>query len=1045
MKYWPEKTEVSRKDNPGKKGLTTGKTRERGLIIFYGIRWNDGSNDYVAEDQLDLLEEVVNNDPFEIITNGRFSRSIDMRRSLTHVYLSGRLANLVYSMGVTNTDFIPYQYKPLLTLLESPADGILIADEVGLGKTIEAGLIWTELRAREDMRRLLIVCPAMLREKWKFELKNRFGVDSQFVNASTFKDELHEAFQSGSPKAWIASYQSIRPPKSWIPGTEQKGKRLSSKALLANFLDDKSEEDPLIDLVVFDEAHYMRNPNSSAYNLGELLREVSHYKVLLSATPINLKNDDLYHLLKLCDPENFQFRNSFQDMINSNMPLVKARDAALRKNSTSEEIISFIKEASENDLLSQSRQLSSILENPPTDQDLKSAQYRAEIAASLERVNLLAHVVTRTRKRDVQFERPKRNVIPEQVPMSDEERKFYDFVTDATRDFAWKRGISDGFLLATPQRQVSSCPAAFARAWIGDGDCQDLVDELTEQVWDVEEDESVGDIEYEDSGGSLKEFLYSNRPRNINVDELEKNDSKFKRLVEVLEGYFSENKNEKVILFTTFRSTALYLSKKLTASRIKSLLIWGGIDVPKQDLINEFRDDSNIRILVSTEVASEGVDLQFCKLLINYDLPWNPMRIEQRIGRIDRLGQQSKVIYIWNLFYKDTIDERILGRLLSRLKIFEGALGEPEPIIGETIKRLESTLLTSKLSEEDENAEIERATIALENIKIRQDELEKNAAQMIAHGGLILDRISAAEELSRKVTDNDLMIYVKDFLSQHALGHQFSLDLNSDTYTIQLPQLIINDLDEFCRRNGLNGQTVLLNGLPKQFKFINKVTTSKNRFWEVIHQFHPLIRFINERLRFLDEGFCPVVAVNVSKNEDLAIKNGIYLFVIRKWTFKGVKEEEWLQSCICSINNGEILENDLGETLINIARTKGHDWLDASNLISPDLVKTRLDELEMHLANFYQRALQKKQDENSDRLTFQINSIEKHLKNRLEILNGVLYRHQINNRSGLEKATQSKITKLNTKMIQKIEAIRQREKITPDQKLICLGVLNYGG
>ena len=316
---------------------------------------------------------------------------------------------------------------------------------------------------------------------------------------------------------------------------------------------------------------------------------------------------------------------------------------------------------------------------------------------------------------------------------------------------------------------------------------------------------------------------------------------------------------------------------------------------------------------------------------------------------------------------------------------------------------------------------------------------------MIAHGGLILDRISAAEELSRKVTDNDLIIYVRDFLAQHALGHQFLFDLVSNTYTIQLPQLMINDLDEFCRRNGLNGQTVLLSGLPKQFKFINKVTISKNRLWEVIHQFHPLIRFINERLKFLDDGFCPVVAVNVSKNEELCTDKDIYLFVIRKWTFKGVKEEEWLQSCVCSIHSGEILENDLGETLVNIARTKGQDWLEASSAISSNLATKRLDELELHLENLYQRALQKKQDENSDRLMFQINGIEKHLKSRLKILKGVMYRHETNNRSSLVKATQSKMSKLEIKMFQKIEAIKQREKITPDQKLVCVGVLNYGG
>jgi SNF2 family DNA or RNA helicase len=128
------------------------------------------------------------------------------------------------------------------------------------------------------------------------------------------------------------------------------------------------------------------------------------------------------------------------------------------------------------------------------------------------------------------------------------------------------------------------------------------------------------------------------------------------------------------------------------------MLLWGNMRESKQDLINEFRERPELRVLVSTEVAAEGVDLQFSRLLINYDLPWNPMRVEQRIGRIDRLGQKAKVIYIWNLFYQDTIDERILGRLLTRLKIFEEALGEPEPIIGETIQRLEYKLLTSRLT-----------------------------------------------------------------------------------------------------------------------------------------------------------------------------------------------------------------------------------------------------------------------------------------------------------------------------------------------------------
>lgn len=1038
---WEKGTEVRRADNPGKLGATTGQVRARGGVAYYGVRWRDGTSDYVAEDQLELTSTAHSDDPYALIESGRLGRSEDLRRSLTHVHLSGRLANLVYSMGVTNTEFFPHQYKPLLTLLESPANGLLIADEVGLGKTIEAGLIWTELRAREDMRRLLIVCPAMLREKWRDELKYRFGIDASIVNAAQLVEELKHSSSFGPSKAWIASYQAMRPPRSWKPGAEPAGKKIPARTQLANLLDENATEDPLVDLVVFDEAHYMRNPESAAHTLGGMLREVSHQRVLLSATPINLANEDLYHLLRLCDPDHFQYPTSFQEMLEANRPLVLARDSALRRNSTVEEIIGHVKSAAGSELLQNSRQLAAILDDPPTDEKLKSVEYRAELASSLERVNLLGHVVTRTRKRDVQMERPRREVTPEKVPMTDAERRFYTYVTEVTRDYAWRRGISDGFLLATPQRQVCSCPAAFARAWLS-GDTG-LADEMAEVAMEDGE-ESDDESEFEDISATLKEFLIANRPRDLDASELERSDSKLARLVEVLSSYFADHPDEKVILFTSFRPTARYLAERLSSSGMRSMLLWGNMSESKQDLINEFREHPELRVLVSTEVAAEGVDLQFCRLLINYDLPWNPMRVEQRIGRIDRLGQKAKVIYVWNLFYQETIDERILGRLLTRLKVFEQALGEPEPVIGETIQRLEAKLLTSKLTPVEEDAEIERARLALENVRLRQEELEKNAAQMIAHGGLILERITAARELSRRVTESDLIVYVRDFLARHAPGHQFSQLDEPNLFAIRLPVNVAAELDDFCRRTGQIGQTMLGSGMIRYCRFLNSVTTLSSRAWEPIHQFHPLIRFIGDKLTRLEEGFYPVVAIRLDLEYEPGVPAGDYMFAIRRWTFKGVKEEEWLQAAVCDMTTSAVLEDAAGEALMNLARLHGRDWLEASNVAGPKTMAARLDDLELHLANAYTRATKRKQDENADRLMFQLHGIDQHLADRLRVLEDIRGRHEVASRGSLVKATQGRIDKLRARMNLKREQVLQRERVVPDQALVCAGILRVG-
>jgi hypothetical protein len=144
---FPEGKQLYLKGDPGRIGTCTGRIRERAGICMVQVRFGNSSTSWYPDFELDFLDEPPPEDA-EAIRTGRFGRAVDLRRKLTHIQLSWRLADLVYSMGTTNTDFYAHQYKPVLSFPESPSRGLLIADEVGLGKTIEAGLIWTELRAQ---------------------------------------------------------------------------------------------------------------------------------------------------------------------------------------------------------------------------------------------------------------------------------------------------------------------------------------------------------------------------------------------------------------------------------------------------------------------------------------------------------------------------------------------------------------------------------------------------------------------------------------------------------------------------------------------------------------------------------------------------------------------------------------------------------------------------------------------------------------------------------------------------------------------------------
>lgn len=555
-------------DNPARVGITTGKVRELHGDSYAQVQFPDRAQ-YCLPDDLELVEDFES--AWDLALEGRFGRADDLRRCMTHLRLSGRLANLIYSMEATNTDFYPHQFTPVLRFLDSPARGILIADEVGLGKTIEAGLIWTELRSREDASKLLIICPAMLREKWRRELLNRFGVKADILNAADLKSRI-EDIQEGRIHdcAAICSMQGLRPQRDW----EDAETGSSSSSQLARYLDSLGDLEPVFDLVVIDEAHYMRNPETLTNELGRLVRNVSAHLVLLSATPIHLGNKDLFYLLSLLDEDTFQDVNVFDSVLRANQPLVQLRDHLRRASMPSADVVAALRRAESYSYMGKRRQLRSLIENAPTDEQLSNRDFRLALADKVDRANPVSNVVSRTRKREVEEWRSIREPHPEKIPQSPIELRFYERVSERILELAEDYSSGKGFLLVTPQRQMaSSIPAAF-RAWTG-GRRGNNGEELYEMGFEADEG-------YDDRPvlSAVRDAVY-----DFQYEQLVAGDSKFNRLLEVVGGLLRNNPNEKIVLFSYFKETLRYLNERLAESGISSVLLMGGARIDKDAVI----------------------------------------------------------------------------------------------------------------------------------------------------------------------------------------------------------------------------------------------------------------------------------------------------------------------------------------------------------------------------------------------------------------------------------------------------------------------------
>jgi superfamily II DNA or RNA helicase len=1013
-------TVVRLRNNPSCAGQITGETQVLREQTYWRVRLADGSG-FKMLPAAQLEAEVEAPDPMALLREGRFCDAAVLRRLLIHHRLTGRLRDVIYSMDVTDTEFHAYQFKPVIKLLASPPQGLLIADEVGLGKTIEAGLIWTELVARFDAYRLLVICPKSLTEKWRQELWQKFSVDAKIVDAGELLQYLQREVEGSDGFAVIASLPSIRAPSDWEDGNT------SNRAKLTRFLVEREGQDPLIDCLIFDEAHHLRNSDTASHAVARRLMDVADYKLLLSATPINLHREDLRNLLRLIDPDTFENPYMFDVLAEENKPLVAAREKALDPGTQLAELISIIRDIPRGEILKIDRQLKNLIGELDRSGLDDSKKLRNRVAAQLEEMSLLGSIVNRTRRRDVNDLKVERRVAHHRWKMTEDERAFYDLISKVVREHAWTLNASELFLLATPQRLISSSLTAACAHWRSKA-----------------EDLSLDDPdEYDRLDAPLVSKLSNACDDDRLVARLEANDTKLDGLLAALRQNWVADPREKIIVFSSFKVTLDYLARRLKQEGIAVEVMHGGVKEERTSILARFQATDGPSVLLTSEVGGEGLDIQFCRSLINYDLPWNPMKVEQRIGRIDRIGQKSPSVSVVSLISAATIEERIYERLYRRLLTIEETLGAFEAILGSEIAGLEQRLLDPNLTEEELAAEIDRRAFAIEERYRQERELEEEAPGLIAHGDMILDRIEENHRPERQVRGDDLADYVHEVLANRYPGSRIDdVSGEPDVKEVVLSAAAHHAFKQMLSRAG-RVRTRLNRDMRVRAAFGRFPGVPKSV--ERITAVHPLVRFAAELRKEAGRSISlqPVVSVNVSASKVGDLPSGTYIGAIERWSVEGAVRVDRLAFAAASFDAGR-LDPQAAEQLIQGALREGCSL--ASDAGPDHLVGIAEELVARELYERFEAFVGEEEARHHDRADTGLARIEGQREKRLDDVCNKIIGWRVSGDPGklrLIPAEQAKLDKLLARLDHKREELEEaRERFAFQQDLVGLAVID---
>lgn len=666
-----------------------------------------------------------------------------LHAALTALQLCHPSTSSLYSLFASRIHFVPYQFRPVIKLIQADRPRLLIADEVGVGKTIEAGLILKELQARRELRSVLVICPKALvsERKWMEELK-RF--DEQFVHldGDSLRYCIEETHLDG---VWPAQYSRAILPYSLFDEAAlmgaDKGRR-HQRGLL------ELDPPPAFDLVIVDEAHHIRNPDTWAYRTTRYFCDNAEAVVLLSATPIQLGDNDLYNLLHLLRPDLIPGRREFDQMAEPNPHLNAAIEAArsARPDWKSAALSSIDKALATpwgRNVLRGDERLQEAHDYLESDDD--QTETRLSVIREIENLYTFSPLINRTRRRDIgSFTTRKPETVA--VEYTEEQSSLHhDLIDIISRMLAHRHGDENlKFMLTTVRRQIASCVFGLAPL---------LESILHRHLSRIELSELDGSDASDELAETLAEFREDVDALVCQARSLSGADPKLAAFLKVIRDK-QKLANNKLLVFSTFRHTLAYLMQKLAGEPVRIGLVHG--DIPedeRRDLRNRFsrrkEDPTAIDMLLSSEVGCEGLDYQFCDALVNYDLPWNPMRVEQRIGRIDRYGQKSETVVIYNFITPGTVDAEIYERCLLRIGVFRQALGGSEEILGRLTRELREIAENLTLSPEELSARLqqladnevraiqEQARLEEEQAKLFGLSLPKRDEDMIRHASSV--------------------------------------------------------------------------------------------------------------------------------------------------------------------------------------------------------------------------------------------------------------------------------------------------------------------